>query len=56
LSGSVFCFTSVRYAAGGATGSTNGPRLISPNHFSTSFRVAAGSMSPAMERLALFGA
>ena len=47
--------TSVRMAAGGATGCTTGPRGISPNHCSTSARVRVMSMSPAMTRLGLFG-
>jgi hypothetical protein len=48
--------TLVRTAAGGAIGSTTVPRGTSLNHFSTSARVRSKSMSPAITRLALFGA
>ena len=51
-----FCDAVQRDAGGGVIGSTAAPGLTSPNHFSTSFRVATGSMSPATTRLALLGA
>jgi hypothetical protein len=36
-------------------GGTSGPRWSGPKYFSTSFFVAALSMSPTIARLALFG-
>jgi hypothetical protein len=38
------------------TGGTDGPRFSVPKYFSTSFLVAALSMSPAIAIVALFGA
>ena len=38
------------------TGGTAGPRFSVPKYFSTSFLVAALSMSPAIAIVALFGA
>ena len=51
----VFFFTPSRTTVGAVSGGTGLPAGTSPNHFSTSFRVAAMSMSPAITRLALPG-
>jgi hypothetical protein len=49
-------FTSVSSAFGYSIGGTfAAPGLTSANHFSTAARVVAGSMSPAITRLAFDG-
>jgi len=52
----VFLWTLLSAAPGLAMGAAFGPGLTSLNHFSTSLRAAAESMSPATTRLAFDGA
>ena len=51
----VFFLTPSRTGVGTDNGGTGLPAGTSLNHFSTSLRVAAMSMSPAMTRLAFYG-